>query len=251
MVTGGAGYVGSHAVRELLNRGERVVVLDNLSEGHREAVAGAELVVADLTDAADAREKLDSVFQSEQVDVVLHFAGRAYVGESVREPGMYYRHNLSGGLVLLDAVARNHVPAVVFSSTCAIYGEPEAVPILEWYAEFALRVWRHASAPADGSLELVLELLDRRRGWHLLASARPAESTRQQGGEKVAGRIRALDKALGGARTQAMRAVLLARRKALMRAFGSIQNIRDASEEEIAAVPGITLALASVIKADL
>ncbi len=131
LVTGGAGYVGSHAVRELLNRGERVVVLDNLSEGHREAVVGAELVVADLTDAADAREKLDSVFQSEQVDVVLHFAGRAYVGESVRDPGMYYRHNLSGGLVLLDAVARNHVPAVVFSSTCAIYGEPEALPIIE------------------------------------------------------------------------------------------------------------------------
>jgi len=131
LVTGGAGYVGSHTVRELLNRGERVVVLDNLSEGHREAVVGVELIVADLTNAADAGEKLDSVFRSEPVDVVLHFAGRAYVGESVRDPGMYYRHNVSGGLVLLDAMARNRVPAVVFSSTCAVYGEPEAVPILE------------------------------------------------------------------------------------------------------------------------
>lgn len=131
LVTGGAGYVGSHTVRELLNRGERVVALDNLSEGHRKAVVGAELIVADLTDADDAGEKLDSVFQREPVDVVLHFAGRAYVGESVREPGMYYRHNVSGGLVLLEAVARNRVPAVVFSSTCAVYGEPEVVPILE------------------------------------------------------------------------------------------------------------------------
>ena len=157
LVTGGAGYVGSHAVRELLNRGERVVVLDNLSEGHREAVVGAELVVVDLTDAADAREKLDSVFQSEQVDVVLHFAGRAYVGESVRDPGLYYRHNLSGGLVLLDAVARNHVPAVVFSSTCAIYGEPEAVPIVESHPQHPMSPYgrtKRAFEEALGDFEI-------------------------------------------------------------------------------------------------
>ena len=135
LVTGGAGYVGSHTVRELLSRGERVLVLDNLSEGHRQAVAGVELTVADLTDPHQARNSLDSIFQSEQIDVVLHFAGRAYVGESVRDPGRYYRHNLSGGVELLEAVARNRVPAVVFSSTCAIYGEPETIPIPETHPQ--------------------------------------------------------------------------------------------------------------------
>jgi UDP-glucose-4-epimerase GalE len=135
LVTGGAGYVGSHTVRELVRRGERVVVLDNLSEGHRQAVEGAELVVADLAEPTQARECLDSIFQSEEVDVVLHFAGRAYVGESVRDPGTYWRNNLGGGIELLDAVARNQVPAIIFSSTCAIYGEPEVVPIPETHPQ--------------------------------------------------------------------------------------------------------------------
>ena len=135
LVTGGAGYVGSHTVRELVRRGERVVVLDDLSEGHREAVEGVELVTADLSEPAQARQGLDSVFQSEEIDVVLHFAGRAYVGESVREPGKYYKNNLGGGIELLEAVARNQVPAVIFSSTCAIYGEPEVVPIPETHPQ--------------------------------------------------------------------------------------------------------------------
>jgi UDP-glucose 4-epimerase len=131
LVTGGAGYVGSHAVRELARRGEKVVVLDDLSEGHREAVSGVELFEVDLNDHASASETLDAIFGREPFDVVLHFAGRAYVGESVRDPERYYRTNVGGGIELLAAMARNHVPAIIFSSTCATYGEPETIPIPE------------------------------------------------------------------------------------------------------------------------
>ena len=135
LVTGGAGYVGSHAVRELVTRGERVVVLDDLSEGHREAVRGIELVEADLTDRSAIGATLDGLFRRESFDAVLHFAGRAYVGESVRDPERYYRVNVGGGIELLAAMARNKVPAIIFSSTCATYGEPEIVPIPETHPQ--------------------------------------------------------------------------------------------------------------------
>jgi UDP-glucose 4-epimerase len=130
LVTGGAGYVGSHAVRELVRRGDRVVVLDDLSEGHRDAIPDIELVEADLNDHL-VGQTLDAVFGRESFDVVLHFAGRAYVGESVRDPERYYRTNVGGGIELLAAMARNRVPSIIFSSTCATYGEPESVPISE------------------------------------------------------------------------------------------------------------------------
>lgn len=129
LVTGGAGYVGSHTLRALVERGERVVVLDDLSEGHVTALAGAaELVRADLADPA-AGAVLDELFSREPFDAVLHFGGKAYVGESVRDPEKYYRNNVTGGIHLLAAMARHRVPAVIFSSTCATYGIPERVPI--------------------------------------------------------------------------------------------------------------------------
>ena len=131
LVTGGAGYVGSHAVRQLLRKGEKIVVLDDLSEGHRQATVGVDLVVADLADSTQIGSVLDELFQREAFDVVLHFAGRAYVGESVRDPERYYRINLGGGIELLSAMARNKVPGIIFSSTCATYGEPDTMPILE------------------------------------------------------------------------------------------------------------------------
>lgn len=131
LITGGAGYVGSHTVRELVRRGEKLVVLDNLSEGHRDAIPGVELVVADLADPQNVGTILDGLFQRERFDVVLHFAGRAYVGESVRHPEKYYRTNVSGGIELVAAMARNGVPAIIFSSSCATYGEPETIPIPE------------------------------------------------------------------------------------------------------------------------
>ncbi|MFQ5789819.1 MAG: UDP-glucose 4-epimerase GalE [Acidobacteriota bacterium] len=131
LVTGGAGYVGSHIVRELVRQGERVVVLDDLSEGHREAAGEAELVEADLTVRPRVGEVLDRLFQRERFEVVLHFAGKAYVSESVRNPENYYRTNVGGGIELLAAMARNGVRAIIFSSTCATYGKPEAIPIRE------------------------------------------------------------------------------------------------------------------------
>jgi UDP-glucose-4-epimerase GalE len=141
LVTGGAGYVGSHTVRELVRRGERVIVLDDLSEGHREAVRGLELLEADLTDRGSIGTTLDGLFRSETFEAVLHFAGRAYVGESVRDPERYYRVNVGGGIELLAAMARNKVPAIIFSSTCATYGEPEIVPIPETHPQRPLSAY--------------------------------------------------------------------------------------------------------------
>jgi UDP-glucose 4-epimerase len=127
LVTGGAGYIGSIVAGQLLAAGHEVVVLDNLERGHREAVpAEAELVVADLLDR-DALEKvIDPGF-----DGVLHFAALALVGESVAHPERYYRTNVGGTLNLLDAMRVAGVGRLVFSSTCAVYGQPDEVPIPE------------------------------------------------------------------------------------------------------------------------
>ena len=134
LVTGGAGYVGSHVVRELLARDERVVVLDDLSEGHRAALGGAELIEIDLK-GPDVDRALDLLFGREPFDAVLHFASAAYVGESVADPGKYYWNNVGGGVKLLSAMARHGVKSMIFSSTCATYGVPEKTPIAEDHAQ--------------------------------------------------------------------------------------------------------------------
>lgn len=127
LVTGGAGYIGSHAVKALRRAGRDVVVYDNLSAGHRAAVGGAELVLGDIADTALLRE----VIRRRCVTSVMHFAAWLAVGESVRDPAGYYRNNVVGTLALLDAVVAESVPAFVLSSTCAVYGEPERTPIAE------------------------------------------------------------------------------------------------------------------------
>lgn len=125
LVAGGAGYIGSVVTRLLLAEGHRVTVLDDLSTGHADAVPdGAELVQADIADAA-------TVLTRETFDGVLHFAARSLVGESVEHPARYWRTNVCGTRALLDAVAEHDVPRLVFSSTAATYGEPDAVPITE------------------------------------------------------------------------------------------------------------------------
>lgn len=128
LVFGGAGYIGSHAVRELLRAGYDVAVADNLSTGFRQSVpAQARFYQGDLRD----RAFLDTVFTAEKVDAVIHFAAFSLVGESVGNPLKYYDNNVYGTKCLLQAMADHNVPCIVFSSTAAVYGEPEHVPILE------------------------------------------------------------------------------------------------------------------------
>jgi UDP-glucose 4-epimerase len=128
LVLGGAGYIGSHFVHALLERGAEVVVVDNLQTGHAEAVhPKARFAQGDIRDEAF----LDGVFQREKIDSVVHFAANSLVGESVADPMKYYDNNFYGTMVLVRAMLRHGVEKIVFSSTAATYGEPENVPILE------------------------------------------------------------------------------------------------------------------------
>ncbi len=127
LVTGGAGYIGSHMARMLRARGERVVVLDNLGRGHADAVQADHFCHGDIRD----RVLLERLFAEQHIDAVTHFAAYAYVGESVREPRRYYANNVVGSQVLLDAMVDAGIRNLVFSSTCATYGEPVKMPIDE------------------------------------------------------------------------------------------------------------------------
>ena len=128
LVLGGAGYIGSHTVFELVDKGEDVVIVDNLQTGHIEAInPKARFYKGDIRD----REFLDSVFQKEDIEAVIHFAANSLVGESMNNPLKYYDNNLCGTKVLLESMVANKVDKIVFSSTAAVYGEPENIPILE------------------------------------------------------------------------------------------------------------------------
>jgi UDP-glucose 4-epimerase len=130
LVTGGAGYIGSIVSRLLIEQGHELTVLDNLERGHREAVAPqATLEVLDLRDAGAVHALLNRA--GPPFDGVLHFAAFALVGESVEQPGLYYENNVLGTLNLLNAMVAAKVPRLVFSSTCAVYGQPDVVPIAE------------------------------------------------------------------------------------------------------------------------
>ncbi len=162
LVTGGAGYIGSVTVAQLVARGERVVVLDNLSRGHREAVApGAAFVEGNVGDTA----LVERVVREHDVESCVHFAAFAYVGESVGLPELYFENNVEQGSALLRALLGAGVRRFVFSSTCATYGEPEAVPIAE----------THPQRPANPYgwtkfvLERALEALDRAHAFRFVA----------------------------------------------------------------------------------
>lgn len=128
LVLGGAGYIGSHTVYELIDNGYDVVIADNLETGHIEAVhPKAKFYQGDIRD----RAFVDKVFQSEKIDAVIHFAANSLVGESMVNPLKYYDNNLCGTKVLLESMVANGVDKIVFSSTAATYGEPENIPILE------------------------------------------------------------------------------------------------------------------------
>jgi UDP-arabinose 4-epimerase len=176
LVTGGAGYVGSHACKALSRAGHLPVVYDNLSRGHRAAVRWGPLVEGDLHDTA----RLAAALRTHQVTAVMHFAAFAYVGESMTDPESYYRNNVGGTLALLAAMREAGIARIVFSSTCAVYGMPEHLPIrettekaplnpygdtklaieraLHWYAGayglryVALRYFNAAGADPDGEI---------------------------------------------------------------------------------------------------
>ncbi|WP_039969342.1 UDP-glucose 4-epimerase GalE [Selenomonas artemidis] len=128
LVCGGAGYIGSHAVHQLIARGEEVVIVDNLQTGHRGALhPQATFCEGDIRDAA----ALDRIFTERSIEAVLHFAANSLVGESMEQPLLYFNNNVYGMQVLLEAMVRHGVDKIVFSSTAAVYGEPKRVPIRE------------------------------------------------------------------------------------------------------------------------
>ena len=145
LVTGGAGYIGSHAAKTLRKAGRRVVIYDNLSAGHRAATLGAPLIVGDTADVESVRRAI----RESGASAVMHFAAWLLVGESVTDPAGYYRNNVTGTLGTLEAMAAERCPHFVFSSTCAVYGEPVETPIAE----------THPTAPinAYGQTKLAIE----------------------------------------------------------------------------------------------
>jgi len=175
LVVGGAGYIGSHTVSELLKKGYEVLVFDNLSSGHKEAVE-CPLVEGDLLN----KKQIEKVFENQKIDGVVHFAALSAAGESMKEPGRYFENNLQGGVNLLEAMRKSGVNRIVFSSSCAIYGYPEKLPvneeedkkpvsvygetklmfekILYWYDQLfgiksvSLRYFNAAGASLDGSI---------------------------------------------------------------------------------------------------
>jgi UDP-glucose-4-epimerase GalE len=146
LVTGGAGYIGSHTLALLLARGHQAWAFDSLTQGHRAALPPERLIEGDLLSPAD----LNRAFSARRFDAVIHFAALALVGESVQSPERYYRNNVMGSLQLLEAMQRHEVHRIVFSSTCATYGIPESVPIHEDMPQRPINPY--------GNTKLVIEL---------------------------------------------------------------------------------------------
>jgi len=161
LVTGGAGYIGSHAAKALARAGYRVVVFDNFVAGHRQAVRYGELVEGDITDTAAVRAAL----ARHEVRAVMHFAAYLDVGESVREPAKYYRNNVGGALSVLEAMAAESVRTFVFSSTCATYGEPVETPIAETHPQKPINAYGESKL----AVERALPYFERAYGIHSVA----------------------------------------------------------------------------------
>ncbi len=156
LVTGGAGYIGSHAVRHLAQTGYRVITLDDLSEGHREAVLKGDFVAGDLANEA----LLESLFASYRFDGVMHFASRCYVAESMENPQRYYDQNLGSALTLFRVMLRHGVKKLILSSTCSIYGNPKHVPINENHPQSPINPYGETKY----FLETILHQYDRAYG---------------------------------------------------------------------------------------
>jgi UDP-glucose-4-epimerase GalE len=148
MVTGGAGYIGSHTAMHLSQQGHQVVVLDNLSRGHRWAVKWGELEEVDLLDL----EGVTAALKRHRPDAVLHFAAFALVGESVQKPDLYYRNNFVGSLNLLQAMVSAEVKQLVFSSTCAVYGPPVTPLLSEEHQKFPVNPYGHSKLMVEQAI---------------------------------------------------------------------------------------------------
>ena len=161
LVTGGAGYIGSHAAKALARAGYRVVVYDNLVAGHRAAARYGDFVEGDVSDVATVRQAL----RRHRIVAVMHFAAFLDVGESVREPASYYRNNVGGALGVLEAMATESVKHFVFSSTCAIYGEPIEAPIVESHPQRPINSYGETKL----AVERALPHFERAYGMHSVA----------------------------------------------------------------------------------
>ena len=161
LVTGGAGYIGSHTCKALEAGGCTPVVFDNLAAGHREAVRYGDLVEGDILDTAAVR----AAMRRHQIGAVMHFAAFLDVGESVREPARYYRNNVSGALSVLEAMAAERIPLFVFSSTCATYGEPVETPIAESHQQVPINSYGETKL----AIERALPHFERAYGIHSVA----------------------------------------------------------------------------------
>jgi UDP-glucose-4-epimerase GalE len=148
LVTGGAGYIGSHACKALARAGYRVVVFDNLLAGHRSAVKWGELVEGDITDA----QAVTAALQQHEIGAVMHFAAFLDVGESARNPVKYYRNNVGGALSVLEAMVAAGVKHFVFSSTCATYGEPIETPITETHPQRPINSYGESKLAVERAL---------------------------------------------------------------------------------------------------
>lgn len=148
LVTGGAGYVGAHACKALASRGFQPVVYDSLVYGHREAVKWGPLEIGDIAD----RATLDAAIERHRPVAVMHFAAFTYVGESVADPGKYYRNNVAGTLSLLEAMRDHAIDRLVFSSTAAIYGTPKSIPIQEVAEGFPINPYGQSKWTAEAMI---------------------------------------------------------------------------------------------------
>jgi UDP-arabinose 4-epimerase len=140
LVTGGAGYIGSHACKALANAGYTPIAYDNLIYGHEWAVKWGPFEQGNILD----RKRLDEVIEQYQPVAIMHFAAYAYVGESVGQPGKYYRNNVVGSLTLLEVMRDHQIPNIIFSSSCATYGEPEQIPIPEDHKQSPINPYGHS-----------------------------------------------------------------------------------------------------------
>lgn len=198
LVTGGAGYIGSHAAKALRRAGYHTVIYDNLSAGHAEATQGAPLVVGDIADTDLVRR----VIREHRVDAVLHFAAWLMVSESVEKPLEYYRNNVVGTLGLLNAMAAESCRTLVFSSTCAVYGEPVQTPIDESHPTLPINAYGQSKL----AIEHALPHLERAHGirsvrlrYFNAAGADPDGELGEDHSPEIHAVPRAIEAATGGA----------------------------------------------------